>query len=42
MMRLLELPSSCTLKVDRLESQIILKVFGASKSKGVHRIAKIG
>ena len=36
----LELPSSGTPKVKRLESQIILKVLVASKPKGLNRIAK--
>jgi len=36
----LEYSSSATLKVERLEIQIILKVLGASKPKGLNRIAK--
>jgi hypothetical protein len=31
-----------TLKVERLENKIILKVLGASKPKGLNRITKIG
>jgi len=34
----LELPSSGTLKVGRLENLIILKVLGASKPKGLNSI----
>ena len=37
----LESPSSGTLKVERLESQIILKSLGAIKPDGLNRIAKI-
>jgi hypothetical protein len=35
----LEQPSSGTLKVERLENQIILYVLGASKPKGLNSIA---
>ena len=36
----LEEPSSGTLKIERLESQIILKVLRASKPKDLNRVAK--
>jgi hypothetical protein len=35
-------PSSGTIAVERMESQIIKKVLGASKPKGLNRIAKMG
>ena len=38
----LEYPSSVTLKIERLENKIILKILGASKSKGLNRTVKIG
>jgi hypothetical protein len=38
---LLEYPSSDALKFERLESQIILKVFGRNKIKGPNKINSI-
>jgi len=37
----LESPSSGTLKIEKLEHQIILKSFGAIRPKGLNRLAKI-
>ena len=38
----MDYPLSGTLKVERLESQIILQVLEATKPKGINRIDKLG